>query len=133
MKQSHIIAVASGKGGVGKTLTSVNIALAAAREGRRVALVDADPLSNVMALLDHPLPERVLPETLDDPESQAFLVAPRFEVVFPQSKSSAPQAAELVRALITDHRKWLLNRYGLIVIDMPAGAEEFTYLPHCDA
>ena len=133
MKQSHIIAVASGKGGVGKTLTSVNIALAAAREGRRVALVDADPLSNVMALLDHPVPERALPETLDDPESQAFLIAPRFEVVFPQAKSSAHQAAELVRALVSHHRTWLVNRYGLIVIDMPAGAEAFSYLPNCDA
>jgi ATP-binding protein involved in chromosome partitioning len=38
----HVIAVGAGKGGVGKSTVAVNIALALARDGLRVGLLDAD-------------------------------------------------------------------------------------------
>src|ERR1700688_3736184 len=38
----HLVAVGSGKGGVGKTTVAVNLSIALARLGRRVGLLDAD-------------------------------------------------------------------------------------------
>ncbi|MCK5121548.1 MAG: MinD/ParA family protein, partial [Methylococcales bacterium] len=51
-KPVRVIAITSGKGGVGKTNVSVNLGVALSKMGRRVALLDADMgLANVDILL----------------------------------------------------------------------------------
>src|SRR5581483_2907151 len=50
--RTRVLAVASGKGGVGKTNLTVNIGIALARDGKRVVVLDGDlGLANVDVLL----------------------------------------------------------------------------------
>lgn len=52
LRRTRVLAVASGKGGVGKTNLTVNLAIALAREGKRVVVLDGDlGLANVDVVL----------------------------------------------------------------------------------
>src|SRR6185436_12792593 len=52
LKKSHVVAIVSGKGGVGKTNAASNLAISAAAAGKKVLLCDGDlGLANVDVLL----------------------------------------------------------------------------------
>src|SRR3990167_6670065 len=66
-KVKNIIPVASGKGGVGKSTVSANLALALARSGAKVGIMDADvygpSIPTILGIQDKPLTKdsRIIP------------------------------------------------------------------------
>ena len=53
-KTATIKALCNQKGGVGKTVTAVNLGIGLAREGKRVLLADVDPQGSLTASLGYP-------------------------------------------------------------------------------
>ena len=119
------IAVASGKGGVGKTTTAVNLAIHYARKGLSVALVDLDPLSDVATLLDIEEPESQLSEgdsdVADTFRSLKNEVFDKLDLIFPRSKLRELDRERIKGLLYGDFAEELTHNYDVLIFDMPAG------------
>ena len=133
------IAVSSGKGGVGKTITACNLAIYYARKGMRVGLVDLDPLSDVAALLDLQDSEDVLTGGSRARTRSAVGLAayqmPVFkglEILFPFQKLARGEAAGMIEKIYRMHLHEVDRLYDLLIFDMPAGMsyeDNLVYLP----
>ncbi|WP_312854446.1 iron-sulfur cluster carrier protein ApbC [Paludibacterium denitrificans] len=119
----NIIAVASGKGGVGKSTTAVNLALALAAEGARVGLLDADiygPSQPLMLGLQGQRPETPDGKHLKPVEnygiqtmSIGYLVDNDQAMVW-----RGPMVSQALQQLLND-TQW--DNLDYLVIDMPPG------------
>jgi hypothetical protein len=123
------VAISSGKGGVGKTITACNLAVYYARAGRRVGLVDLDPLSDVAALLDLQDAEKALqpakPGTAKQESLAAYLLPAftRLDILFPRQKLSAEERRSLAELVYTRLIREIAEAYDMLIFDMPAGME----------
>jgi len=118
----NIIAISSGKGGVGKSTTTVNLALALAAEGAKVGVLDADIYgpSQPMMLGVSGRPETIVENTLEplmghglQVMSIGFLVRQDDPMIW-----RGPMATSALEQLLTQ-TNWKDLDY--LIVDMPPG------------
>ena len=118
----NIVAVASGKGGVGKSTTTVNLALALAAEGAKVGILDADIYgpSQPMMMGIEGRPESVDGQTMEPLENYGLQV---MSIGFLVDKDEAmiwrgPMATQALDQLL---RQTNWKELDYLLVDMPPG------------
>ncbi|MFP4530351.1 MAG: P-loop NTPase [Halodesulfurarchaeum sp.] len=131
MTEGHVYAVASGKGGVGKTTTAVNLGAAFVEAGRSVVVVDVDlGMANLEDFLDVDAVPVTLHDVLAGDESidDAILAAPGdFDAVFGSPGIEAYGRADPanLRSVVEDLRE----RYDVVVLDGGGGLSHDVTVP----
>lgn len=124
----NIIAVASGKGGVGKTWFSITLTHALARMGKKVLLFDGDlGLANVDVQLGL-MPKRDLNDVIRGRLSLDKVAQPYeeggFDIIAGRSGQASLSALPSQRlALLRDQLVDLSERYDAVVCDLGAGVD----------
>jgi ATP-binding protein involved in chromosome partitioning len=118
----NVVAVASGKGGVGKSTTAVNLALALAAEGARVGLLDADiygPSIPMMMGIDGK-PESSDGQTMEPMENYGVQVM-SIGFLVPADEAMiwrGPMATQALEQLL---RQTNWKDLDYLIVDMPPG------------
>jgi len=122
-KVKNIIAIASGKGGVGKSTTSVNLALALQKEGANVGLLDADiygPSVPIMLGIPDAKPVSKDKKTIE-PLSAHGLKAMSIGFLVDEKQAMVwrgPMASSALQQIVRD-TQW--EELDYLIIDLPPG------------
>jgi ATP-binding protein involved in chromosome partitioning len=118
----HIVAVGSGKGGVGKTTVAVNLAIALARLGHRVGLLDADVYGpNVPLMMGSKNQPRVLEGNRIEPLDAHGVKLISIGSISPGDKPMVmrgPMLHQIIRQFL-QQVSW--GELDFIVVDLPPG------------
>ncbi|SMP47209.1 iron-sulfur cluster carrier protein ApbC [Noviherbaspirillum suwonense] len=118
----NIIAVASGKGGVGKSTTAVNLALALAAEGAQVGILDADIYgpSQPMMMGINGRPESTDGKTMEPMENHGLQVSSIGFMIDPDEPMvwRGPIVTQALQQLL-EQTNWRDLDY--LIVDMPPG------------
>ena len=118
----NIIAVASGKGGVGKSTTAVNLALALAAEGAQVGILDADIYgpSQPMMMGISGRPESTDGKTMEPLENHGLQVSSIGFMINPDEPMvwRGPMVTQALQQLL-EQTNWRDLDY--LIVDMPPG------------
>ena len=122
--KTRIIAITSGKGGVGKSNLSVNMAIAYAQQGKKVMLIDGDlGMANVNILMNI-VPQYNLMHVINNQKKmQEIINDTEFGIKFIAGANGFSKIANLTVDELDDFANQfsMLGNYDIIIIDTGAG------------
>ncbi|WP_053361544.1 AAA family ATPase [Bacillus sp. FJAT-27251] len=128
--KSRVIAVSGPKGGVGKTSLAVNLAIASAKKGKRVAVIDAHIQFGDIAMYFNEKPKRTIYEWVKEAYGRSTYSIDQYMMKHDSGVSflAAPPRPEFFEGITEEHIKAAIEeakkQFDIVFIDLPGYLSE---------